>query len=601
MAGDLLTVNDLTWGLNLTLSTNIPDNNLTIAKNMYYNKDKQLETRRGLALFWNSIGNSPITSMFFMLRDDTLARVLVCFAWSWFYKYNESTNNWDLVRGNLHEFETLPGHTTERTRRDCTIYKNSMYFGNWVDPYFAYDGINSWLIGMWAPVTFTLDASSDTIEKVAHGLSNGDEVQLYTTGTFPAGITAYDVYYVVNKTVDDFQISTTLNWTAITFTTTGTWTLTYSLLWQPRLRYIEYLGDRLFWAWDDANPSTLYYTAAAPSDWNNIAANAVLVGWDDNSYNTGISELGNIILTQKNNKRYSVNVATPSASPIDPQWWGYANRCIANVGNTLVYFSEKGIESVRPRYGVTGGAALEWKSISDNLRRLTDKVTAKQYNSGTALNTEKLNNYYFSFDTNDDNVPDTTLVYSSLVWGWTQYNWPNLYHGMFYIDSDGEVHYLIGSGVTWQAYEVETGFFDLWEEIEHEIETKRFDYKTPGDQKMFEYAIVVWYKDIGSILPVKVKIDWDVETESFITDAMINYDSATKTIGSRPIGTEPLTGFTNDEEITLYQYTIKVPMYTRWSDIAVNVSSTWWTWIVDKMRIKKENEPEDVFMFNNIG
>lgn len=602
MAGDLFTVNDLTWGLNLTLSTNIPDNNLTKALNMYYNKDKQLETRRGVSNFGNSIGIYPITSIFFYQRDDNLERILICAAWSHLYRYSDTTGNWTSFADNLHEYETIPGLTTQRTRWSFAVYRNSVYMCNGVDPYCAYDWTSYWRIDMWTPTAFTFVNATDKLSSTAHWLVNWDEVLLTTSWTFPTGVTANQVYYVVNKTTDDFQIASSRNGTVITFTTDWTGTQNFSLLWEPRCRYLAYLWDRVFWAGDDGNPSTLYYTAAAASNGNDISTNSVVIGGDENSYITGISELWNVILTQKNNKWYSVSLAGSwSATPIDPQGWGYANRCIANVGNTMVYFSEKGIESLKPRYGVTGWPALEWTAISDNLRALTNLVAAKQYNSGTALNTEKLNNYYFSFDTNDDNVPDTTLVYSSLV-GWrTQYNRPNLYHGTFYIDDDNEVRYLIASATTGQVYEVESGFSDFGEEIAHEMETKRFDYKLPGEQKCFEYVIVVGYKDIGSVISVKIKIDWDVETESFVTDAMIDFDSVQKTLGTRPLGTEPLTGYTDTAEINLYQYSIKVPMYVRGSDVAVNLSSEWGTWIADKMRIKKENEPEDVFMFNNIG
>jgi len=44
-------INRFDGGLNLTQSTAIGDNQFSIAKNMYYNQDKQLETRRGFTTF----------------------------------------------------------------------------------------------------------------------------------------------------------------------------------------------------------------------------------------------------------------------------------------------------------------------------------------------------------------------------------------------------------------------------------------------------------------------------------------------------------------------------------------------------------------------
>lgn len=64
----------------------------------------------------------------------------------------------------------------------------------------------------------------------------------------PAGITSGQVYYVVNKTNDTFQISTARNGTAVAFTSNGTGTHTYYKLTKPRCRYMQYLGDRLYGA-----------------------------------------------------------------------------------------------------------------------------------------------------------------------------------------------------------------------------------------------------------------------------------------------------------------------------------------------------------------
>lgn len=49
------------------------------------------------------------------------------------------------------------------------------------------------------------------------------------------------------------------------------------------------------------------------------------------------------------------------------------------------------------------------------VRALTDKVTEFQFNSGVGYYNRALNNYYYAFDTNNDNIPDTVLVYSTLT------------------------------------------------------------------------------------------------------------------------------------------------------------------------------------------
>ena len=64
----------------------------------------------------------------------------------------------------------------------------------------------------------------------------------------PTGLVAYQVYYVVNKTTDTFQVASEKNGTYINFTTNGTGTLTTIKLNEPRCRYIQYLGDRIYTA-----------------------------------------------------------------------------------------------------------------------------------------------------------------------------------------------------------------------------------------------------------------------------------------------------------------------------------------------------------------
>tara|TARA_R100001530_G_C4320833_1_gene155732 strand:- start:1587 stop:1928 length:342 start_codon:yes stop_codon:yes gene_type:complete len=110
-----------------------------------------------------------------------------------------------------------------------------------------------------------------------------------------------------------------------------------------------------------------------------------------------------------------------------------------------VYFSDRGIDTLTQRAGVTGSAALTGKPLGEDIRQLTSQIEEFQYNSSASRYIKGLNNYYFSFDTNNDNRPDTTLVYNSATGGWTQYEYPNLYDYGIYIDSSQEVKYLISS------------------------------------------------------------------------------------------------------------------------------------------------------------
>lgn len=75
--------------------------------------------------------------------------------------------------------------------------------------------------------TGTFDNATDTWTKNAHGLINGDIVQLTNSGgNLPTGFSASTVYYVVNATADTFKLSTTRGGSAVNGTTNGTGTHT---------------------------------------------------------------------------------------------------------------------------------------------------------------------------------------------------------------------------------------------------------------------------------------------------------------------------------------------------------------------------------------
>lgn len=75
-------------------------------------------------------------------------------------------------------------------------------------------------------VTITI-ATPWVVTLSSHGLANGNKVYLTTTGALPTGISASTRYYVVNATVNTFQLSATLGGSAIN--TTGTQSGTHTL------------------------------------------------------------------------------------------------------------------------------------------------------------------------------------------------------------------------------------------------------------------------------------------------------------------------------------------------------------------------------------
>lgn len=89
-----ITIQDFKGGLNLTVTSNIGDNQFQVCKNMFYNNKQQLQTRYGIKAFGNPVGtNKPVTSYFFFQRDDTFATMALCTSGTAMYKYNENTGN----------------------------------------------------------------------------------------------------------------------------------------------------------------------------------------------------------------------------------------------------------------------------------------------------------------------------------------------------------------------------------------------------------------------------------------------------------------------------------------------------------------------------
>lgn len=77
--------------------------------------------------------------------------------------------------------------------------------------------------GYYTPdAEFTASNATDTLTSVGHTLADGDMVHLTSNGTLPSGLSAAEVYYVVNVSGDNFQLATTKGGGAIDFTTDGT-------------------------------------------------------------------------------------------------------------------------------------------------------------------------------------------------------------------------------------------------------------------------------------------------------------------------------------------------------------------------------------------
>lgn len=475
--------------------------------------------------------------------------------------------------------------------------------GDGVNPYASYDGTTYTQIGVGSGVTCTFTNATNYVNKTTHWLSEGDEVLFYgDTGTLPAEMTEYQVYYVLAVDPDTFQISKEKGGTAVSFTDDWTGTVKYRELTEPRCRYLQYIADRIYWWGDDANPSTLYYTGATPSDATNINANVVVIWGDEAWVINGIKEYSQIAIVFKDQKSYAVNVASANVDAIDSQTGGYADRAIHNVGNSLAYFNERGVDTLVKRSGVDWAGAIESKPLSDNIRSLIEMIEEKQYNASCWLYIKKKNNYYFSFDTNNDNKPDTTLVYNSVTKGWTQYTLPSLYDYWYYVNTDNEYQYLFASASGGQMYHFENGYTDDGLPIEAEVQTKDIDFDDPAQQKVFKFVDVTGYKEAGDTLDITVYVDGIASAFGEVSDDNLDLWNPIGALWLEPIGMSQVGAEPDDAntELPLYPFTVRLPFYERWANISVKWSSLWVQWIVEKIRVDVDGEVVPIFAYDNI-
>lgn len=589
--------NNFTWWLNSNTTDAVWDKDLVIAKNVFYNPAGQLQTRRWFTKFWNEIGSDPITSYFFFQKDDTLDKVAVCVSGSSMYRLVSWTRT--SIASNLIQYETLPWQTAKRTRWDWVVYKNWLYMCDGVNPYCKYASNTFSQIGIAAWVTCTADSTTDLFTKAWHGLTVNDEIYFTTSGTMPWWVTAYQVYYIATTpTWNTFSISTTPNWTALDITSNWTGTLTMYKLSEPRIRYLTLSQWVCRSWWEDKNPITAYYS-------NTLTGLSTLDDINSNLYNVWPWELGRInwlweysqgVLILKDSKIYYATLASGSfvAYPIDTQWGWYANRLLANVGNSLVYFNERGIDSVVKRTWVDWAWALESQSLSSKIKELIDQIETNNYNSWAGQYVKELNNFMFSYDSNGDDVPENHLVYSSLTGGRATRTLPALYDYWLYIDDDWNRQYLFTSASGGQMYQYNYWFDDDWYAIEAEVQTKNFDFW----EGMFEYIEVEWRKQQGDNITVTTYIDSNVASDWSVTNSNLSITNSLW-INTNPLATVPIGG-SSTSDLQLYRFKVRLPIMKRGAMIAVNLYSSWVQRILEKVSVNHNGESFDVFAFNDI-
>jgi len=682
-----LPIEKLDGGLSLLDRKAIKDNQFVRLKNWFYNKDKRLQTRYGIAQYFSNVPDSVVlinacdATTNFVATDDavtiaagaairgsasvsfgiTVATTGNDFATVtnavlsadistakgyfgfWFKVPAEFNTNLTAVKvrlgsdaSNYYEW-TLPALIEATSLFIKLNYSDAVVTGTPVDTAITYFRLQTIYAGTYTDKAGILiddmRSYSSTSNKpvTSYFFFQRDDNQLRTaicvcgTNIFRWDETATS-WELINSGITEFE-------TAIGMTTfrtrwdfcvyknniymcngvdsyrmwNGTTMTTYAG--QPKVRFLRYMKDRVFGFGDDSNPSTLYYTAALPGDASTINANLVVVGGDELGKGTALFELGSFPLAFKSKKIYVINISgSGSVDPIDTQNGGYSNRCIANVGNALLYYNDQGIDNLKQKAAATGAEALESTPYTDDLRTLIQQIAPAQYNANCGFYGKQINNYYFSFDTGDDNIPETTLVLSALVRkAWTQYTYPAIYEYGFYIDSNGRYHYLICSANTGAIYEIETGFLDLGNPIEYDLLTKAWNFGDESTWKDYHFLDIFGLKSEGGSFTIEIIVDDEIIYTSTLTDSFLTSTSAGVTIASNPIADAPLGGGESIVgDIELFPYfirlggvqmgsgqTIQVRMY---NDATEPVVLT-----VDRMLLGYDNNTVDLFPFDNLS
>ena len=384
----------------------------------------------------------------------------------------------------------------------------------------------------------------------------------------------------------------------------ATLTYTENATSEPKVRILGFLWDAIYWGWADANPNTLFFTTAWAVDWLDLDANSLVVGWDISGRINALNELQTQVQVFKDSEVRSVSWDWSSSLPTDTESWGFADRAIKKVWNSLLNLSERGIDTLKARNGVWGTQAIESKPLSDNVRDIFSKVRTNNRKFASAQYILSLTNYYVTIDTTNDTIPESTIVYSSLTKGWSTYTYPALNDYTIFRDKDWEERFLMASANSGVMYEMETWFNDLGSAIPVKMRTKKFDFKEPTIFKTAQYVDIVWFKSIWDPIQCNIYMEDEIVWGAEITDDFINENATSLHIGTTTIGTSIIGwGIQWEDTIEVLPFFVRIPMYETWLNIEVELTSDSenLVWIPSKIAMEIENENIELFSFWNIA
>lgn len=373
------------------------------------------------------------------------------------------------------------------------------------------------------------------------------------------------------------------------------WTTYTEYAGTPKFRYIQYMGDRIFGAWVDSTPNTLYYTSAAAADANN-PANLVVVGGDENGRINSIKELGSFICSGKTNKIYSVNVTAPSATPLNSRSGIQSHRSVQNVEWSLVFFNDFWLDTLKQVAAISGTQALGTAVLSEKIRELFVNIQPESYKTNASMYAPLLNNYYFSFDANNQGTTDTHVVYSSLFGSFTRYVIPSVNDYCQYIDEDGVTRYLIAPSTGGQVIEIENWYDDRWTPIEWNC-----DYRTKfgtDDFKTISWVQIRGRKNLWVPATLTISIDGQSISTCSIDDTFIDSTSSPYPVWNSPIGTYTIWGSASTgDSIDTYEFSLRLPIEQTGQELGIKIewNETPLVFSLEQMRVEVNREVISLF------
>lgn len=683
----VVNINNTQGGLNLTDERKIGDNQFQDLKNMYYDEENRLSTRRGLTTFGTSIGSNPITSSYFI--KNSYGRFLLVTAGTGLYKYNDSTDSFDLIYNHLSQYDnkvtihacnttspTFAGSgDAQEINTDTTTYKraNASVKFSLGTALSAPSGTSATLTASPTSVDLTNYSGTGKLRFWFQGASTVSSIEVRwgssatdywsktlttdingtaidanfrffeidwatasTTGAPNAAAVGYlqvilthsAVAYTQNLRIDDFVMYPTTSAAGTKLTrasfahynggvaivngvdpymiyscsSTGLGSLTVDGFVQGRYVFeneaIVYMGG------DDDFPQTLYYTNATPAALNGTYfANTLLVGQGDGGDINTIFALDNIVGVGTSKGSYQIDVTNQVSQKLDATNGMFSHRSVQNISGSVFYQSQRGIEALSPRTGLSSSSGVESKPKSGDLKPIMDLVVPKSRNYTCSLYVKALSQYYAQVDTDGDLVPDTTVVWNAMDKNpsWTKYELPSAYDFCIYEDSSGNEHYLLASAQTGQMYEFETGFTDNDVAIEYDLTTKSWDFDAPEMWKDYDTVDIFGYMSENAEITVVISVDDTIINSVTLDGTYANTSAASRTIGVYPIGLYPIGGGVEGVDLLqTYPYKIRVPVYAGGATVKIRMHSTASSiqWTYDKASIAYQAGGE-MFTFAN--